>query len=47
MLLEKRSLIYVSKLQPGTHYIFENKTVGLHNTNVWIWIAIIRHAESI
>ena len=42
----KRSLTHVNNLQPGTHYKFGNKTVRLHNTNVWIWFEIIQHAES-
>ena len=41
----KCSLAHVNKLQPGTHYI-EMKMIRLHDTNVWMWSAIILHAES-
>ena len=35
MFFWKRFLAHVNKPQPGTHYIFGNKTVRLHNTGVW------------
>ena len=46
MLLRECSLAHVNKLQSGTHYMYGNKTGRLHNANVWIWMAIIQHAES-
>ena len=46
MLLENVLLLHAKKLQSGIHYTFENKMVRLHDTNVWIWIAIIQHTES-
>ena len=42
----KRSFAHVNKLQPGIRYRFGNKTVGLHNPNVWTWIVIIQQTES-
>ena len=38
-------LAYINRDQALITY-FENKTVRLHNANVWIWIAIIQHTES-
>ena len=35
-----------SRKQTATRQpLFETKTVGLHNTDVWIWIAIFQRAE--
>ena len=42
----KRSLAYVNKLQTGVHYVFLEKAIRLHNTDVWNWVASIQHTKS-